>query len=447
MFLSNLMPRASSKNDIMTTTGNTVASSRLQSLLRLRNMLILGIVLAILLPIVVRQLTTGVPLTQPTQYNTALGGCVALIVGVLAYRRLHVFPGIAAVGYIFMSISIAFAVMVAMFFMMRIEYSRAQFFFSYVMTLAVYTIIHMKIAVRHRRRLGVVPSVETKSLPVFEKVDWIRLSLKDTSVPNVDAIVVDLHSDHGDAWDKRITNYVLQGIPVYHFRQVLEQISGRVEIYHLSENTLGALNPNDAYLKTKAFSDAIIAVVLLLLSLPLLMVVAALIKIDSPGPALFRQQRIGFRGRPFTVYKLRTMRTALSAHSFDQQALRQAAMTKDDDPRITRLGFFLRKSRIDELPQLLNIIRGEMSLIGPRPEALELSKWYETEIPFYHYRHLIKPGVTGWAQVNQGHVTDVEDVKEKLYLDFYYVKNFSFSLDILIAARTAWTMLSGHGAR
>jgi len=217
-----------------------------------------------------------------------------------------------------------------------------------------------------------------------------------------------------------------------------------VEIEHLSENTLGALNPNDVYLKLKGTADMLAATILFIILAPVMLATALMVKLDSPGPAIFRQQRMGYRGKPFTIYKMRTMRvdTAVS----DGQML-QSAMTQVGDPRITRLGQFLRRSRLDELPQLINIIRGEMSLIGPRPEALPLSKWYEEEIPFYHYRHLIKPGVTGWAQINQGHVTDVADVREKLHLDFYYVKNLSFWLDVLISVRTLRTMVSGHGAR
>jgi lipopolysaccharide/colanic/teichoic acid biosynthesis glycosyltransferase len=171
-----------------------------------------------------------------------------------------------------------------------------------------------------------------------------------------------------------------------------------------------------------------------------------LVRWESPGPALFRQERVGYRGKTFTLYKIRTMRTE-PAPPADPEASRRAAMTQVGDPRITRLGQFLRRSRLDELPQLLNIVRGEMSLIGPRPEARALSNWYEREIPFYHYRHIIKPGVTGWAQVNQGHVVDVSDTREKLHLDFYYVKNFSFWLDVLIVIRTLRTMTSGFGAR
>ncbi|MGN7161592.1 sugar transferase [Sphingomonas sp. SAFR-052] len=332
--------------------------------------------------------------------------------------------------------------------MMRIDYSRLQFLSSYLLSLALYLYIHQKIALHRRLRVGVVPSAATLRLPTFDNVDWILLEPEDKADDIVvDAIVVDLRADHDDFWDTQITHYVLCAIPVYHFKQVVEQLSGRVEIEHLSENTLGAINPNDVYLKLKGAADILAATVLFLVLLPIMLVTAIMVKLDSPGPAIFKQHRMGYRGKPFTIYKMRTMRAEapVSAAS-DRQTLKNA-MTQVGDPRITRLGQFLRRSRLDELPQLVNIIRGEMSLIGPRPEALPLSQWYEKEIPFYHYRHLIKPGVTGWAQINQGHVTDVADVREKLHLDFYYVKNLSFWLDVLISVRTLRTMVSGHGAR
>jgi len=126
---------------------------------------------------------------------------------------------------------------------------------------------------------------------------------------------------------------------------------------------------------------------------------------------------------------------------------RDSAMTKEGDNRITSIGHFLRHSRIDELPQLVNVLKGEMSWIGPRPEAMILSRWYEQEIPFYRYRHIVRPGITGWAQVSQGHVVEVTDVTSKLYYDFYYIKNYSLWIDILIVIRTIRTMMTGFGAK
>jgi len=160
---------------------------------------------------------------------------------------------------------------------------------------------------------------------------------------------------------------------------------------------------------------------------------------------LFRQKRVGHAGKPITVYKFRTMRP-VEVEDEDQDQ-RAAAMTRDDDGRITRVGRVLRNLRLDELPQIINILKWQMSWIGPRPEAQVLSIWYTSEIPFYRYRHVVKPGISGWAQVNQGHVAEVEDVHRKLYYDFYYIKYFSPWLDLLILFRTVKTMLTGWGAR
>ena len=168
---------------------------------------------------------------------------------------------------------------------------------------------------------------------------------------------------------------------------------------------------------------------------------AIAIRLDSPGAVFFRQRRMGFRGKGFYVLKLRTMTEANDGND------RERSITLSDDLRITRVGRFLRKSRLDELPQIFNILRGEMSWIGPRPEAVSLSRWYETEIPFYQYRHIVRPGITGWAQVNQGHVASIDEVHDKLQYDFYYVKNLSYWLDIVIALRTLRVILSGFGAK
>lgn len=414
-------------------------------LLRARYQIFLGILLAVVLPVVTRQVLFGSDVTSPTQYNTAAGGVLALVLGYLAYRRLHVFPGIAAGGYIFTSVSVAFSALAIVLIMLRLDYSRIQFMVSYLVTVVLFILLHLRFDAREKLILGVVPGGRTARLPALDQVEWYTIAGPEVAVPWLHGVVVDLGHNHNNAWDSRITDFVLRGIPVYDVKQAIEQLTGRVEVEHLSENTLGSLNPNHVFLQLKGLVDAILAAVLLVLLTPLLIIVAFVVKLDSPGPALFRQRRTGFRARPFTVYKFRTMRTAQAAESPEEARMR--AMTQHNDPRITRLGAFLRRTRIDELPQLFNILKGEMSLIGPRPEAVELTRWYEKEIPFYHYRHIIKPGVTGWAQVNQGHVAQVDEVREKLHLDFYYVKNFSFWLDALIILRTIQTMMTGNGAK
>jgi lipopolysaccharide/colanic/teichoic acid biosynthesis glycosyltransferase len=188
--------------------------------------------------------------------------------------------------------------------------------------------------------------------------------------------------------------------------------------------------------------DLLLAVLLLpVLVIPFL-VVAILIKLDTPGPVFYRQWRVGAGGHMFQVYKFRSMR--VSDGTEDERA---AAMTQSDDARITRVGRVIRRYRIDELSQILNVLRGEMSWIGPRPEAKALADWYLAELPFYQYRHIVRPGVTGWAQVNQGHVTGLDAVHDKLRYDFYYIKYFSVWLDLLIAIRTVRIVIGGFGAK
>ncbi len=147
---------------------------------------------------------------------------------------------------------------------------------------------------------------------------------------------------------------------------------------------------------------------------------------------------MGHRGRRFTIYKLRSMvdRPKDDAH-----------FTQENDARVTRVGRFIRKYRIDEQPQIFNILKGDMSWIGPRPDALELAEWYEKEVPFYNYRCLVRPGLTGWAQVNGGIAAEIDTTTHRLRYDFYYIKYFSLWLDLLVAAKTIWTICTGFGSR
>jgi lipopolysaccharide/colanic/teichoic acid biosynthesis glycosyltransferase len=239
-------------------------------------------------------------------------------------------------------------------------------------------------------------------------------------------------------WEKLLVDSALQGLPVYHSKHVVESLTGRVEIEHLSENSLGSLLPSSVYLRFKRGVDVVGVVLALPLVLPVIAVLAILIKCDDGGPVFFTQSRMGYRGRVFEMIKLRTMRVG---------ADRGQRFTEVDDPRVTRVGKMLRRLRLDELPQVINIFRGEMSWIGPRPESLPLSEWYARQIPFYSYRHIVRPGITGWAQVQQGYAAQVQAVTGKLHYDFYYIKHFSPWLDLLIVARTIRTMLSGFGAR
>ena len=255
------------------------------------------------------------------------------------------------------------------------------------------------------------------------------------------SIIADLRADLDPEWEKAIADAVLAGASVYHVTFARESLTGRVRVDHISENSFGMLGTPSLYFAIKSMVDRFAGLVGLILTAPVLVCAILIIRLESRGGAIFKQERIGYLGKPFTIYKLRTMKTA------DGPETRESAMTKAGDRRITRIGRFLRATRIDELPQFLNMLRGELSLIGPRPEAAILSLWYRDNIEFYAYRHVVRPGITGWAQVHQGHVADTASVARKLEYDFYYIKNFSLWLDFVVLLKTAHVIVSSHGAK
>jgi exopolysaccharide biosynthesis polyprenyl glycosylphosphotransferase len=190
---------------------------------------------------------------------------------------------------------------------------------------------------------------------------------------------------------------------------------------------------------TKRAFDVGVASVALLLTAPLFPLLAFLVT-RTPGPAIFRQTRLGEGGRPFTIYKFRTMRQ-------DAEAEGKAIWAGENDPRITRLGRVMRKTRLDELPQLWNVLRGDMSIVGPRPERPEFLDHLREAVPFWTRRHLVKPGITGWAQVSRGYTSDAEGTAEKLSYDLWYLRHRSLVVDLAICAKTFGTLVTGSGAR
>lgn len=411
---------------------------------RVRLQLGIGILLAVLSPWAVRVRLAVQELEWAGLQNSLAGTFLALLGGYYGFRRLSRYPGVRASFHILPSFSASYGIVLAIFFFARLDYSRLHFLASFMLAVIWYYVVYFKLQRQQRLTIGVVPHGEIRSLFGISGVDWIELSKDDPDADRFPVIVADLRADIPDEWERFLADRALNGTLVMHVKQMEESLTGRVAIEHLSENTLGSLIPGIVFAKVKRAGDTITAALALPLLTPFLLIIALLIRMDSSGPILFRQQRMGYRGRPFLMFKFRTMRESPAAATGDP---RLAAMTRDSDERVTRIGRFLRHYRIDELPQLINVLRGEMSWIGPRPEAVPLSLWYEAELPFYRYRHIVRPGITGWAQVKQGHVADVDEVLWKLHYDFYYIKNFSFWLDLLIIARTIRTVLSGFGAR
>jgi len=220
-----------------------------------------------------------------------------------------------------------------------------------------------------------------------------------------------------------------------------EVISGLARTEQIYGIPLIQVNPNLNTLYnrySKRVLDLLIAIPAFLLISPFWGIISILIKLDSTGPVLYKQDRIGENHRKFTIRKFRSMK-------YDAEMETGPIWATDADPRITRVGGWLRRFRLDEIPQLLNVIKGEMSIIGPRPERPFFMEQLMQEFPFYYRRHKIRPGITGWAQIKQPYDRDINDVRKKLKYDFYYIENLSFSLDMKILANTAWVMLSGKG--
>lgn len=207
-------------------------------------------------------------------------------------------------------------------------------------------------------------------------------------------------------------------------------------IYIVEMPKLKDARHNTYYMVGKRFIDLFISILLLPKVLVVILLFSILIKIESPGPVLFLQERVGRNGEYFKVIKLRSM--------FMNEEANETVWTKKDDPRITRIGKFIRKTRIDELPQIFNVLKGEMSIIGPRPEQPLLTAKFEQKYPGFIKRLIVKPGITGWAQVNGGYELSPD---EKMNLDFYYIQNKSALLDMKIMLKTMKVVVTGDGAR
>jgi sugar transferase (PEP-CTERM system associated) len=240
----------------------------------------------------------------------------------------------------------------------------------------------------------------------------------------------------------RLLELRYSGIHIEDAANTYEAVFGRVSTRDLRPSQLifsAELGPRPSSMSMQTLYSLIISVIGIVVTLPVMLAVILIVRFTSPGPVLFRQRRVGLNGAVFTLYKFRSMRA-------DSEAETGAVWAKKDDPRVTPVGRWLRKLRLDELPQLFNVLRGEMSIVGPRPERPEFVAVLQEKIPYYRQRHCVKPGISGWAQINHKYGDTIEDAMIKLEYDLYYIKNMAVSLDAYIMFHTAKIMLLGRGA-
>lgn len=234
------------------------------------------------------------------------------------------------------------------------------------------------------------------------------------------------------------------GVHVNEISSFLERETGRVDLATVNPSWFifsdGFTAGQRVSKVAKRLFDMVASLLVLLLMGPVVIIAAIIVKLDSPGPAFYRQRRVGLYGQSYNIYKLRSMRQ-------DAEVGGKAIWAAESDPRITRIGKFLRKTRIDEIPQAWNVLKGEMSFVGPRPERPEFVQELEREIPYYAERHMVKPGLTGWAQINYPYGASIDDARCKLEYDLYYAKNYTPFLDILILLQTVRVVLWPEGAR
>ncbi len=259
----------------------------------------------------------------------------------------------------------------------------------------------------------------------------------------VHRVIVAMPDRRGTLPVEELLDLRLGGVRVEEATSWLEKISGRIEVEQLYPSWLifaEGFRFTEFFRIVRRVLNLSLALTALILSLPLIPFIVLAVKLSSPGPALYRQQRVGRRGKIFFCYKFRTMRK-------DAEADTGATWASDDDPRITRVGKFLRSSRLDEIPQLWCVLRGDMHFVGPRPERPEFVDWLSKEIPYYGVRHVVRPGITGWAQVQYKYGNTLEDAREKLQYDLFYIKNASLGLDLLILFQTVKIVVLGRGAQ
>ena len=319
----------------------------------------------------------------------------------------------------------------------RLPYSVTFLGLVYPTATVILLLFGKSLSQRSSMRIG----VPAQLFPQLDNRAGAFVSMESASLPAeaIDAVVVSEEQLADSGWTPFLSWCALNAVPVIMLHDYVEAQTGRVDLENFTFNDLLRVRSSDAHLFAKRFFDVIFSLLFLLFfGIPMILV-AVLIKLETTGPAIFVQQRVGLGGASFAMYKFRSM--------VDNAESEGAQFASMGDKRVTHIGKFIRKYRIDELPQLYNVLRGDMSLIGPRPEQTDLLEGLIEKVPLFPLRHSVRPGITGWAQVCQGYAYDIDSSSKKTSYDLFYIKNLSFLLDMTIIIRTIRILLTGFGSR
>jgi sugar transferase (PEP-CTERM system associated) len=297
---------------------------------------------------------------------------------------------------------------------------------------------------RQNPELGVEVASWTGKLEGAVTLESVAADLMDVVQRcKVHRVIVAMPDRRGTIPMQELLELRMRGVKIEEATSWLERMSGKIEVENLYPSWLvfaQGFRRSSVFVLIRRFISVTISLIGLILTAPLMPLIMLIVKLDSKGPVFYTQTRVGKGGHLFKVVKFRTMRQDAEASSGPKWA-------GSNDPRVTRVGKFLRSSRLDEIPQLWCVLKGDMAFVGPRPERPEFIAWLSKEIPYYVVRHMVRPGLTGWAQVKYKYGSTVEDAREKLQYDLFYIKNASIGLDLLIMFQTIKTVLLRRGAQ
>src|SRR5699024_630669 len=331
-----------------------------------------------------------------------------LYIGLLFNRgQVKSYRSYKSIGITLFYITVGYMPIFALLAVLRPYYSRSFLFTSYLLT-QLFLIGGILFSRKSAPRYYVINGGIAQALKAYGDTSWRYVNHVNGSVEieQYDGVVVDLHAHDDATLFKKVADFTLHGVPVRHAAAVFENYTGRTHLDYIAEEGFYSLSLPPVYPTLKRMLETGLILLASPVIIPFACLVALAIKIDSRGPALFTQQRVGRYGDPFTLYKFRSMTTDAEKEG--------AQFAGEADQRVTRLGRFIRKFRIDEIPQFWNVLKGDMSLIGPHTEQKSFVDFFDDEIPFYSYRHKVRPGITGWAQITDGYAADVESTERKL---------------------------------